>query len=287
MLQVNPPNPFFSEKYHIDEYSETSSEPESGPTLYHHIVQRIKLKRKTLRGPTPAPMKCPECSRKYSYEWDQLSARWNVNGFDGRAGKCKRCVRIAKIRSDPEKVLRSARVPPKYLSCTFDSLIVTNGIRNALDFCRKYTLKDKQTTGLFLFGPCGTGKTHLAVAITRGLLLKGHQVIFTTVQELLMEIRRAFGSDASSVETEEYYLNKYVSFPFLVLDDLGVEKTTEWNRQVLDYLINERDVRMKPLIVTSNLNVADIANKIDQRVASRLAGMCSLVELKGPDFRRR
>jgi len=125
----------------------------------------------------------------------------------------------------------------------------------------------------------------MAVAITRELLLQGRQVAFTSVPRLLFEIRKSFRS--SSEETEEYYISRYTSYEYLVLDDFGVEKTSEWARQTLDYIIYERDNNLKPMVITSNLSLDEIAEKIDGRISSRLAGMGKVIQLKGTDYRLR
>jgi len=68
---------------------------------------------------------------------------------------------------------------------------------------------------------------------------------------------------------------------------IGVEKTTEWARQTLDYIIYERDNNLKPMVITSNLSLDEIAEKIDGRISSRLAGMGKVIQLKGSDYRLR
>ena len=125
----------------------------------------------------------------------------------------------------------------------------------------------------------------MAVAITRELLLQERQVVFTSVPRLLFEIWKSFRS--SSEETEEYYITRYTSYEYLVLDDFGIEKTTEWARQTLDYIIYERDNNLKPMVITSNLSLDEIAEKIDGRISPRLAGMGKVIQFKGSDYRLR
>jgi DNA replication protein DnaC len=69
------------------------------------------------------------------------------------------------------------------------------------------------------------------------------------------------------------------------LDDLGVEKPTEWVRKTLSYVIYERDNMFKPTIITSNLSLDEIAGQVDQRTASRIAGMGRVMRVQGPDWR--
>ena len=70
-----------------------------------------------------------------------------------------------------------------------------------------------------------------------------------------------------------------------MIDDLGAEKTTDFVRQTLYYIVNEREQNELPIIVTSNYTLKDLAAKFDERISSRLAGMCKQVKLTGTDRR--
>jgi DNA replication protein DnaC len=172
-------------------------------------------------------------------------------------------------------------VPPKYIGCSFETFRPPGPLEGAFNLCRAY-VRDPDHS-LFIYGKYGTGKTHLAVAITRELLLQGRKVMFTSVPRLLFEIRKAFQEETR--DTEALCVEKYSSVEFLVLDDFGVEKTTAWARQTLDYIIYERDNNQRPMVITSNLSLDEIAEKIDGRISSRLAGMGRIIHFNGPDYR--
>lgn len=105
--------------------------------------------------------------------------------------------------------------------------------------------------------------------------------IFITVPELLMKIRSCFSLD----KCEETIVNKYSNVPFLVLDDLGVEKGSEWALQTLYIIINNRYSNCLQTVITSNFSIEEIGIKLGDRIASRIAGMCDVVELTGTDRR--
>ena len=154
-----------------------------------------------------------------------------------------------------------------------------------------------QTTekdSFFVTGACGAGKTHVAIGMLKHFvkllpcenfkeinIFTKTQAIFITVPELLMKIRRCFSLN----ECEETIVNKYSGVPFLVLDDLGVEKTSDWALQTLYIIINNRYSKCLQTVITSNFTIEEIGEKLGDRIASRIAGMCKIMKLTGKDRR--
>jgi DNA replication protein DnaC len=131
--------------------------------------------------------------------------------------------------------------------------------------------------GLFLFGPTGCGKTHLATALVRKY--ENGRVVKPT--DILRKMRAC-----EKATQEEALIDSYASGA-LVIDDLGIEKTTEFAATTL-YEIFDRRWMTDPsgLIVTSNVGMNDLAKKIgDDRIISRIAGMCKTVKIEGADGR--
>ena len=146
----------------------------------------------------------------------------------------------------------------------------------------------------FVTGACGAGKTHVAVGMLKHFvkllpcenfngidIFTKTQAVFTTAPELLMKIRRCFSLN----ECEETIVNKYSNVPFLVLDDLGVEKTSEWALQTLYIIINSRYSNCLQTVISSNFTIEEIGDKLGDRIASRIAGMCKITKLTGKDRR--
>jgi DNA replication protein DnaC len=94
-----------------------------------------------------------------------------------------------------------------------------------------------------------------------------------------LEIRATFSGTGS----ESDVVRKYQRMPYMVLDDLGAEKMTDWSVSSLYVVLSGRYNANRPTIVTSNLTLAQIA-EWEPRIASRLGGMC-VVQLDGKDKR--
>lgn len=138
-------------------------------------------------------------------------------------------------------------------------------------------LKDKAADALkngysiFITGVCGSGKTHLAVALLKLWMKligpyerdKGE---FLPSVEFFVKLKAAFGVDGG----EQNILDYYGSRKFLLIDDLGAEKVTEWSRQMAYTLVDRRYRDCKQTLITSNLSLDGLAEAIDGRIASRL-----------------
>ena len=151
--------------------------------------------------------------------------------------------------------------------------------------------------GVFIWGGRGVGKSHLAVALMREQLseiayevaegvqprlMKNTVPVFITIPDLFFKIKQAYGN---GVETEADIIDKYTAVDFLVLDDFGAEKVSEWSLQLLYILIDRRYRELKKTIMTSNMPLDELAIRLDDRIASRIAGMCEVLKLKGKDRR--
>ena len=231
----------------------------------------------------PEDVECPDCNVLFSPSWDRVESRWAYPELIN-AGICHQCWNLRRIRQNIEACLQNAGVSPKYLHCSFKSFQIVKKNSFCVSACSQYhTSQTPSSPWLYLYGNCGTGKTHLATGITRELLLKGRQVLFTSGSGLCLDIKNAFKNNDRITEQEA--IQPYLSCEFLVMDDIGGENPTEWDKKTIGYIINERDSQLKSAIITSNFSLDELADHIGQRTASRIAGMSQIIRIQGPDWR--
>jgi len=99
------------------------------------------------------------------------------------------------------------------------------------------------------------------------------------VTQLLYTVRREIGTEGTLQDRLLYNSN------FLILDDIGAEKVTDWVEEFLYLVVNTRYEKNHPMIFTSNLPLSKLADKIGDRIVSRVKEMCHIIEIKGEDKR--
>ena len=162
-----------------------------------------------------------------------------------------------------------------YETYNFENFKENEKNKYAISLCREY---DPKKDNLLLYGPAGSGKSHLAVATARQ---------FNGIVYKPMEISRELRA-ARDADKELEIINRFVRYPMLVIDDLGVEKATEFLTVLLFEIIDGRYQAMKGgLIITSNVGLDGLSARLsDDRISSRLSEMCVKVSLNGSkDYR--
>lgn len=219
---------------------------------------------------------------------------WVLESIDGRKQAHPCSCRAETLRRER---LASADIPVRYRADNFENfddlhrteLIAAKNI--ARDFVDSYPAVE---SGLLFVGPAGRGKTHLACAVLSELVVKkGVQGLYVDFSDLLMRIQTSFRPDADL--SKESVLTPYADAELLVLDELGASKPHPWVLDVLYHLLNTRYNRKRITIATSNYEDSPdfssgekekLEERIGYRVRSRLYEMCTLVTLRGRDYRK-
>lgn len=138
--------------------------------------------------------------------------------------------------------------------------------------------------GLFLIGPVGCGKTHLVVGAARLACAHGYAPQFVSVPAWFQALRESYANPSQNRERDLLKLMREAEL--LILDDLGAERPSEWARERLYLVINERTVQLRPTWVTTNLTVKELSELIGERSVSRLTGDAMVFTLAASDYRQ-
>ncbi|HLH35606.1 MAG TPA: ATP-binding protein [Alloacidobacterium sp.] len=205
------------------------------------------------------------------------------------------------------RLLTRAGIPKRYEHCILESFELSRDTHDSLRAARmmaeKFVMAYPLNTdgrGLLLTGSIGVGKTHLAVGILQALILeKGVHGLFCDYRELLKEIQNSYNPQVATTELE--ILKPVFDAEVLILDELGAAKPTDWVWDTVAHILNTRYNDKRTTIITTNYadqppggpNAANkamreetLGDRIGERMRSRLAEMCVVVEMSGKDFRR-
>lgn len=196
-----------------------------------------------------------------------------------------------------------SNIPQRYLGCSLENFEVHNDShRDALKISRQFVKNyPAQDVGLLFIGPCGVGKTHLAVAVIRELIrTKDAVCVFYDFRDLIREIQSTFTPESTLTESD--VLAPVFSAEVLVLDELGAKRTTAWVEETVFYIINHRYNHKKMTLFTTNYPDTDeeedrrdsfykksgdsLIDRIGVRLRSRIYEMCKVVEIGGDDYRK-
>lgn len=154
------------------------------------------------------------------------------------------------------------------------------------DICHRYvehfpSMKSKGK-GLMFLGDCGTGKTFLAACIANALLDEGYSVLMTNFTRLVNTI---FGMR----EGKQDYIDSLNRYSLLIIDDLGVERQSEYVAEIVQNIIDSRYRAGLPMLITTNLTPQDFNESGDiskTRLYSRISEMCLPLKVAGADRRK-
>jgi DNA replication protein DnaC len=203
--------------------------------------------------------------------------------------------------------LAACRIPPRYEHCSFENFDGVSrshemALAQAMQYAARYPfLGGDEGLGLLLTGSTGLGKTHLAVAVLREIVVtKGARGQFWDFQQLIREIKNSY--DPETKTTEMQVLAPVIDTDVLVLDDLGAWRITDWMNDTLFQIINSRYLARRPTVLTTNFRDvppqqaarADhlerkefLIDRVGYRLRSRLMEMCLKIQIDGDDFRER
>jgi DNA replication protein DnaC len=180
----------------------------------------------------------------------------------------------------------SAVIPRRYRDVSFDRPPVTEIEQPVVAATRRFADSiDGQLDagrGLWFMGPVGTGKTTLAMLVSKAALRAGRSVAIYSLPRLLNEIRDTHRAERSHVDL----LDRLTAVDLLHIDDVGAERTTDWVLEELYSIVNARYEDERSMVITTNiLDREALCAQITERTVSRLTEMCEEVPVQGDDRR--
>ena len=155
--------------------------------------------------------------------------------------------------------------------------------KNAVAECKRFIEDfDNKPKNLLFYGDTGVGKTFLSNCVAKELLEKGYSVIYFTAFQLFDILSKGvFDRDADAIAAHQ---NIY-DCDLLIIDDLGTELANAFTSSQLFLCVNERILRRKSTIISTNLNMSDMAEIYSERVPSRITSNYTVIKLFGDDIR--
>jgi DNA replication protein DnaC len=212
---------------------------------------------------------CEECSKVVAEENRKAKIEYEINNISS--------------------TLSSFGIPPKLLSIPYQlPQFLESFVPPVGNWSEEFFVK-----GICLSGSSGVGKTFSMAMLIRDWTIKAIKAeakfikgswMFVNYPSFIMQVQDAYRRTKSE-ESPLELLESLAKIPFLVLDDLGVEKATEFVKQSTYYILNEREMNLRPTFITTNFTMNQLNELIDQRISSRIVGMCEIKEVKGLDRR--
>jgi DNA replication protein DnaC len=210
-----------------------------------------------------------------------------ILGEDDEVRECE--CRQARLRRGRNRGVASV-IPRKFQGVSFDRPPVSTEIEPMVVRVVRTWVENMEANleagrGLWLMGDTGTGKTTLAMLVSKLALEDSRSVAIYSLPKLLARIRQTYDAEPGG-DSYLAFFGRLTSVDLLHIDDLGAEKRSDWVLEQLYALVNERYETQRSMLVTTNLDPHELEEQIGSRTVSRLVEVCGEpLPLFGPDHR--
>jgi len=187
-------------------------------------------------------------------------------------------------------LLEQAHIPKRFIDVTIDNYITKEPYQvEVKKRCRAYLEQSDQVLrngfSLILCGDCGTGKTHLAIALLRAIITSHICTgLYATTPGMIQDIRSSYSDRSFSTQTLQ---QKYTTVQLLILDEIGVQSKTYAEKKLLFEIIDSRYCELLPTIFVSNLTFKEMTQCLDERLIDRIRTPGSqLIPFNGKSWRK-
>jgi DNA replication protein DnaC len=190
---------------------------------------------------------------------------WQKEQGEIRAAALARENRAMKM----QRTFNRSGIRPLHQNCSFDNYIVEcDGQLNALNKARLYVENFDGNIASFIFtGKPGTGKNHLAAAICNALLIQGKSVLIITVADIMTAMKDTFTNKETS---EEQLLTDLSNVDLLVIDEIGVQTESKYEKVIINQLVDRRSSSKRPTGMLTNYNIEEMSKLLGERVMDRM-----------------
>lgn len=220
-------------------------------------------------------------------------------------GRCQLCVAELAAKKEAEELEAKAKdrkrkvdalieqsdTPQRFMSATLEGYAADSvAQRKVLNHCRQFVehYPEAMVSGasLVLCGRPGTGKTHLACAMGKGIAeLWLRPFGFSTALQAIRSIKETYRKDSDRTESDA--IDRLTEIDLLILDEVGVQLGTEHEKMLMFEVINERYQRCRPTILISNLNRAELTEYLGERIMDRFAECGAVLAFDWSSHRRK
>lgn len=246
--------------------------------LYHEALSKLSRKKAALLTQSGFPTDyldpvydCPACQD---------------TGFqDGVRCRCfeQKVINLLYAQSNLEELLSTENFGS--LSYEYypeeDLKNFKKAVETSLSFIKNF---GKEPQNLLFYGEVGTGKTFLSNCIAHELLGQGYSVIYFSATGLFNLLSK-YSFDANSKEMLYKTYEDLYNCDLVIVDDLGTEMSNSFTNSQFFTFLNERQLRQKAVIISTNLSLEDLKNRYSERIVSRLTGSFTFRKITGPDIR--
>lgn len=269
-----------------------------------HEVASISIEqgRKLLGGNENALAELKQRLRELS---EKRAALLRGNGFPADylspVYECGQCQDTGYIANQKCSCFRAAEINLIYEQSHIKSLLMTENFRSlsydyyagedlekftkAVQICQNFVkCFNKDYRNLFFYGTVGTGKSFLSCCIAKELIDRGNLVIYFSASQLF-DILSKSTFDRDSPEAASGISNDVCDCDLLIIDDLGTELTNSFVSSQLFSCLNNRHLRKKATIITTNLSLGELRDRYSDRIFSRITSNYDICKLTGRDIR--
>lgn len=215
---------------------------------------------------------CPECH--------------DTGYTDGRRCHCfeQRIIEILYSQSNLQELLQTenfSALSYDYYKEEADLANFKSAVETSLAFIKGF---EDEYQNLLFFGNVGTGKTFLSNCIAREILRLGYSVIYFSAENFFNQLSR-YSFDTNNKEMLYKTYEDLYNCDLVIIDDLGTELSNPFTNSKFFSFLNERYLRHKSIIISTNLQLEELKNRYSERILSRLASNFIFMKITGPDIR--